>query len=152
MFFRNYLKVTATYNINPHDNNHNNNNNYYTTYITIITTCTGEQPKIGDFNLIKYKGSDGSKKRLHILSKASHRWKDVATTLFPEDTSLVNNLSQKHRDNPTDCLRELLQDFLTKGLPDEYTRDWNGIIELFTDLDEAALAKEIKEAVLNKGK
>ena len=121
----------------------------YTSYITII--CTGAQPKIGDFNLIKYKGKDGSKKRLNILSRASHRWKDVAAKLFPDDTNLEKNLSQKHRDN-TDCLRELLQDFLTKRLPDEYTRDWKGLIELFDDLDEEKLAEEIKEAVLNKGK
>ena len=134
--------------INPLDSNYYHYNIIYNLHYI----CTGAQPKIGDFNLIKYKGKDGSTKRLHILTKASHRWKDVATTLFPEDTNLVDNLGPKHRDIPTDCLRELLQNFLTKGLPDDYTRDWNGIIDLFQDLGEEALAKEIREAVINKGK
>ena len=120
------------------------NNNYYS------CTLSGAQPRIGDFDLIKYKGKDGSKKRLHILSRANHLWKGVAGRLFPDEPNLVNSLGQKHQNNPTECLRELLQGFLSKHLPDEYTRDWNGLTELFEDLEEVALAEEIKEAVLTK--
>ena len=115
-------------------------------------SCTGAKPKIGDFNLIKYKGKDGSKKRLNILSRGNHLWKGVAGQLFPDEPNLVNSLGPKHQNNPTECLRELLQDFLSKRLPEDYSRDWNGLIELFEDLDDEELAKDIKEAVLNKGK
>ena len=120
--------------------------------INTITTCTGVPPKVCDFNVIKYKGKDGSSKRLHILSRANHLWKGVASQLFPDEPNLANGLGQKHQNNTTECLRELLHDFLSKHLPDEYTRDWNGLIELFKDLQEVALAEEIEEAVLNKGK
>ena len=128
---------------------------YKTTYIIIIitiTTCTGTPPNIDDFNVIKYKGKDGSKKLLHILSRGSNVWKGIAGQLFPDEPNLVNSLGQKYLNDPTECLRELLQDFLSKRLPDKYSRDWNGLVELFDDLKEVALAEEIKEAVLNKVK
>ena len=104
---------------------------------------------MGEFNLLKYKSKDGKKKRLNILSRASHRWRDIANRLF-DDTHLITNLTQKHRDDSTECLRQLFMDFLSKHLANDYTRDWNGIIEMFEDLEEEALAEEIKEAVLNK--
>ena len=114
--------------------------------------CTGALPTIAEFNLIKYKDEKGQEQRLHILTRGSHVWKDVAAQLFPNDPNLVKTLKQKHQGDPTSCLRELLQDFLTKGLPKAYTRDWKGVIELFKDAQDVQLAKDIKDAVMKKGK
>lgn len=114
-------------------------------------TLLSAQPKIGDFNLIKYKGEDGSKKKVNIIASASGRWREVAQRLF-DDTNYVATLNERNRGDPTQCIREVFTDFLTRRLANDYTRDWNGIIELFDDLDMDALSEQIKEAVLNKGK
>ena len=96
------------------------------------------------------KNKDGSKK-IKIINSAHLKWRDIAQKLF-EDVHYCDNLQDKHHGNATECLREVFTDFLTKRLSGNYSRDWKGIIELFKDLDEKALAKDIEEAVLSKGK
>ena len=118
----------------------------------MISTFTGATPKIGEFTVINYKGKDGSEKKLQILDSANFLWRDVAGQLFPDKPNHAKGLGAKYNNDPTECLRELLQGFLTKGLPDKYTRDWKGIIKLFGEVDDKALAEEIEWAVLNKVK
>lgn len=108
-----------------------------------------DTPKIGDFNLIKYKGKDGSEKKLRILSRASRKWREIAGEFFDEQ-NLVDNLDDKHRGDSTACLRAVFSEFLSRHLANNYTRDWKGIIRVFDDLDDEALAKEVKEAILNR--
>lgn len=111
------------------------------------------RPNIGDFTLIKYKtDDDDEQQQLNILDSAADKWEDIAGRLFPTSANLTKNLDRRHRGDPKSCLRELFQDFLSKKLPPEYSRDWKGVIQLLEDVDEAALAEDVKVAVLNKGR
>ena len=114
---------------------------------------TEARPTIGDFTLIKYKtDDDDEQQQLNILDCAADRWEDIAGRLFPSNANLTRNLDRRHRGDPKSCLRELFQDFLSKKLPPEYSRDWKGVIQLLRDVGDDALADDVKVAVLNKGR
>ena len=106
----------------------------------------GIKPTVGELGLLKYT-KDGKKHKLNIIKRASHRWRDVAGRLS-DDPNRANAVGQNCQERPEDCLRQLLvEDFINKKPANNYTQDWNGIIELLDDIEEESLAEEVKECL-----
>ena len=87
---------------------------------------------------------------VRIINRISHRWREI-TTLLSNDTNKAENLSLKFNNDPHKCLHQLFLDCFIKNKPanDRYSHDWDGIIELLEDIEEAALAEKVKEMVTN---
>ena len=95
--------------------------------------------------ILKYTDK-GEKKKLRIISKASHKWKDIAS-LICDDANKTSMLEQQCQNNPNECLRQVfIQDFINKK-PQNYSQDWGGLIELLDDIDLETVAKEVEHAL-----
>ena len=106
--------------------------------------CIGKVPTFDELVILKYTDK-GKKKRLRIISKASHKWKDIAS-LICDDTNKTSILEQKYHD-PNECLRQVfIHNFIDKK-PQNYTQDWSGLIELLDDIDLETVAKEVEHAL-----
>ena len=96
--------------------------------------------------MLKYT-KDAKKHKLSIIKRASHKWKDIACRLS-NDLNRAKAVGQNCQEKPEDCLRQLfVEDFINKKPANDYSQDWNGIIELLDDVDEEALAEEVKECL-----
>ena len=106
---------------------------------------TDELPALDDLMILKYMDK-GEKKKLRIISEASHKWKDIAS-LICGDTNTTIVLEQKYHSDPNECLRQVfINNFISKK-PQNYTQDWSGLIELLDDVGLEALAKNIEHAL-----
>ena len=102
---------------------------------------------MGALLILKYTESDkGEKKKVRIISKASHKWKDIAS-LLSKDANVTSVLEQKHRGDPSECLKETFTEYFINKKPEEYSQDWDGMIELLDDVGLEALAEEVKHAL-----
>ena len=107
---------------------------------------TGAKPTWGELGLLKFS-KDGKKHKLSIIKQASHRWKDIAGRLSI-DPNRATTVGLNFRENSEDCLRTLfVEDFINKKPANDYSQDWNGIIELLDDIGEEALSKKVKECL-----
>ena len=88
---------------------------------------------------------DGKTERIRIIRRISGNWRDIAA-LICDDPNKANSLEQKYS-NPTDCLRQLFQDNFINKKPADYTRDWEGIIELLKDINQETLAEEVEHGL-----
>ena len=100
---------------------------------------------IGQLSLLKYT-KDGKKIRLNIIKEASIKWKDIAEQLAPNDANLVGLLTGHHQ-MYEDRLRTVLVENFLNNKPDNYTNDWDGLIELLEDVYLNELADKVREAV-----
>ena len=98
--------------------------------------------------ILKYTDK-GEKKKVRIINKASHKWKDIAS-LLSKDANVTSVLEQKYRGdiNPSECLKEIFTEYYFNKKPEKYSQDWDGMIELLDDVDLEALAEEVKYALL----
>ena len=102
-------------------------------------------PSIDELLILKYK-DQGEKKKVRIISKASHKWKVIAS-LICDDANRTTVFEQKYPNDPEESLRQtLIENFISKK-PKKYTQDWNGLIELLDDVDLETLAKSVKHAL-----
>lgn len=92
---------------------------------------------------------DGKKQKLNIISRASPKWRDIAANISTRP-EVAAQASQKYRDDPIECLRHVLNECFIKNTPNNYSRDWYGIIEMLDDIDEEQLSEEVRDAVLRK--
>ena len=100
---------------------------------------------LGALLILKYTDK-GEKKKIRIISKASHKWKDIAS-LLSDDANITYVLEQKHRGDPSDCLKEIFTEYFINKKPEDYSQDWDGMIELLDDVGLEALAEEVKHAL-----
>ena len=87
------------------------------------------------------------KVKVSIIDKASYKWKDIAS-LICDDPNKIRAIEQQHQGNPKDCLRQTLLDNFLNKKPQEYSHDWNGLIELIDDVNLETLAQNVKEVLL----
>ena len=97
-----------------------------------------------ELTLLKYTTKEGNKK-VRILKDASHKWKTIAN-LISSDTNKATTLAQQYTD-PQDCLQELLVECFINKKPDKYQHNWNGMIELLSDVELESLAENVSEAL-----
>ena len=110
--------------------------------------CVGAVPQWGELSLLKYM-KDGKKQKLNIISRASPKWRDIASNISTRQ-EIIAQAAQKYREDSIECLRHVLNECFIKNQPKDYSRNWYGIIEMLEDVDEDILATEVKEAVLRK--
>ena len=106
---------------------------------------------MGDLHVLKRCDKSGkTMKTVKIINSVSHRWRQI-TSLLSDDTNKAENLSQKFSNDPQKCLEQLFIDCFIKNKPavDRYSQDWDGLIELLEDIDEAAIAEKVREMVTN---
>ena len=111
----------------------------------------GVEVKIGDLHVLKRCDKSGkTMQTVNIINSVSHRWRQLAS-LLSDDINKAENLSQKFNNDPHMCLEQLFKDCFIKNKPavDRYSQDWDGLIELLEDIDEAAIAEEVREIVTN---
>ena len=102
-------------------------------------------PTLDELMILKYTDK-GKKKRLRIISEASHKWKDIAS-LICGDTNKTRILEQTCHGDPNECLRQTFIDHFLNKKPQRYSQDWNGLIELLEDVDLETFAKNVKQAL-----
>ena len=95
--------------------------------------------------VLKYTDK-GEKKKVRIINKASHKWKDIAS-LLSKDANVTSVLEQKCRGDPSECLKETFAEYFINKKPKDYSQDWDGMIELLDDVGLEALAEEVKHAL-----
>ena len=96
--------------------------------------------------ILKYKENE-EKRKINILHEACHKWKDIAS-LICDDPNKMSVLEQQYPGKPHECLRQTFIDEFLNKKPQDYTQDWNGLIELLEDVDLEALAERVKQALL----
>ena len=107
--------------------------------------CIDKLPTLNELVILKYTDK-GEKKKVRIISKASHRWKDIAS-LICDDTNKIRILEQTCHSDPNECLKQTFIDHFLKKEPQRYSQDWNGLIELLEDVDLETVAKEVEHAL-----
>ena len=96
--------------------------------------------------ILKYTDEEGEKKKIRIISEASHQWKDIANLLC-SDANITSVLEQKWRGDPNECLKATFIDNFINKKPENYSQDWDGMIELLDDVGLEALAENVKHAL-----
>ena len=102
-------------------------------------------PALDELLILKYT-ENGAKKKLRIISEASHKWK-VVTSLICDDANRATILEQKCPNDPEECLRQILVDNFINKKPQKYSQDWNGLIEILDDVGLKTLAENVKQAL-----
>ena len=95
--------------------------------------------------ILKYTDK-GEKKKLRIISEASHKWKDIANLLC-SDANITSVLEQKWCGDPGECLKQTFIDNFINKKPENYSQDWDGLIELLDDVGLETLAENVKQAL-----
>ena len=95
--------------------------------------------------LFKYTDK-GEKKKLEIIKGAGHKWKDIAS-LICDGANIVSKLEEKHRGDVNECLKQVFTDYFVSKKPQDYSHDWNGVIEVLEDVELQTLAESVKNAV-----
>ena len=92
--------------------------------------------------ILKYT-DEGVKKKIRIISQASHQWKDIAS-LICSYTCKTSTLEKQYQNDPNECLRQvLIHNFINKK-PLKYSQTWSGLIELLDDIDLEKVSKELE--------
>ena len=103
-------------------------------------------PTLDELMILKYTDK-GKRKKIQIINKTSHKWKDIAAILICDDANKISVLEQKYQNDPKECLKQVfIHSFINKK-PQKYTHDWNGLIELLEDVDLETEAKEVEHAL-----
>ena len=103
-------------------------------------------PTLDELLILKYKDK-GEKRKLRIITDASHKWKNITNLICGDSINVTNILEQKFRGDPEECLKQALVDNFISKKPRGYSQDWNGLIELLDDVDLETLAENVKYAL-----
>ena len=102
-------------------------------------------PTLDELMILKYT-DEGMKKKIRIISQASHQWKDIAS-LICSDTNKTSTLEKQYQNDPNECLRQvLIHNFINKK-PLKYSQSWSGLVELLDDIDLETVSKELEHAL-----
>ena len=84
------------------------------------------------------------KSRVKIIEEASSKWMFIASRLS-DDPNKATSLSLGFKGDPEKCLRQLFVDcFINKKPANNYTQDWDGIVELLVDVELQHVAEKVK--------
>ena len=82
--------------------------------------------------MINYNTDEGGNQKIQIITEASCKWKDIAKLIC--DDRNISELEKDNHGDPEKCLRQIfINNFINKK-PQEYTQDWNGLIQLLDDV------------------
>ena len=102
-------------------------------------------PTLDELMILKY-ADDSVKKKIWIISQASHQWKDFASLICSE-TNRTSTLEKQYQNDPNECLRQvLIHNFINKK-PLKYSQTWSGLIKLLDDIDIETVSKELEHAL-----
>ena len=97
--------------------------------------------------MLKYDAKEQRSQKVRIITNANHKWKDIAS-LICDDPNRISTLERQYND-PGDCCRDIFIECLINGKPKgDYSPDWNGLIEVLSDVGLETLAEQTKSAVL----
>ena len=118
------------------------------THINAHTILAGKVPTLSELLVLKYtdKGEKQELKKVRIIDKASHKWKEIAS-LICNDANVTTVLEQKYQNNSNECLRQVFIQYFIENKPQNYTQDWSGLIELLDDINLKTVAEEIEHAL-----
>ena len=102
-------------------------------------------PSLDQLMILKYI-AEGVKKKVRIISEASHKWKNIAN-LICGDINITVIMEQKCHGDPEECLKQTFIDYFISKRPQGYSQDWNGLIELLDDVSLETLAENVKQAL-----
>ena len=102
-------------------------------------------PSIDELLILKFT-DEGEKKKVRVISEASHKWKDIAN-LICGDTNITSVLEQRCHGDPSECLKQTFINYFISKKPQGYTQDWNGLIELLDDIGLETLAENVKHGL-----
>lgn len=103
-------------------------------------------PTLDELLILKYKDK-GEKKKLRIITDASHKWKNIANLICGDNVNVTSVLEQKCRGDPEECLKQtFIENFISKK-PHGYSQDWNGMVELLDDVGLETLAENVQHAL-----
>jgi hypothetical protein len=108
---------------------------------------TDELPNLQELMVLKYTDK-GEKEKVRIISEAAHKWKDIASLICgaPNKIAVVQQACD-HDTDPNERLRQVFIDNFISKKPQDYSQDWNGIIELLDDVELETLAEKVKYAL-----
>ena len=124
-----------------HAHTHDNSTQEYLMY-SYNHLYADELPTLDELLILKYMDK-GKKKKLRIISEASHKWKNIAN-LICDGTNKTTVLEKKCRGDPEECVEQALIDNFINKKPKNYSQDWNGLIELLDDVGLETLAENVK--------
>lgn len=99
-----------------------------------------------DLLLLKYTDNEGATKSVNVIDDACCKWKDIATMIC-DSPNKVDELAQKHHDDPHECLRDTFKEGFINNKPKGYSQDWSGLKELLRDVRLETLADTIDQAL-----
>ena len=102
-------------------------------------------PSLDELMILKYTDK-GEKRKLRIIGRASHKWKDIAS-LICDDTNITSILEKQYQNDPNECLRQVFIHHFINKKPRKYSQDWSGLIELLDDIDLETVVEEVKRAL-----
>ena len=98
-------------------------------------------PTLAELMILKYRDQ-----KVRIISKASCKWKDIASIICDEPNK-TSTLEEKYHGDPNECLRQIfIENFINKK-PKNYSHDWSGLIDLLDDVGLETLAENVKQAL-----
>ena len=92
--------------------------------------------------LIKWKDDQGTTHRFYLLDKISMKWRSLGM-LLDLSYSTLETLEKEYRNDPTECCRALLSQWL-ESPPPQYPNTWKGLIELLEDSQLGQIVCELK--------
>ena len=104
-----------------------------------------ELPTLDELLILKYMDKR-KKKKIRIISEASHKWKDIAN-LICGDANITSVLEQRCHSDPNECLKQTFISYFISKKPRGYSQDWTGLIELLDDVDLETLAENVQQAL-----
>ena len=96
--------------------------------------------------ILKYVDEEGQNQKIRIISEASHQWGDIAN-LICSDANITSVLEQKWHGDPNKCLKAIFTDNFINKKPENYSQDWDGMIELLDDVGLKTLAENVQHAL-----
>ena len=106
---------------------------------------TDEPPKLDELIVFKYTDK-GENKKVRVISEARHKWKDIAGRIC-HDPNEMAVVQQACLADQNECLMKLFIDNFINKKPQNYSQDWNGVIELLEDVELETLAEKVKYAL-----
>ena len=89
----------------------------------------------------------GEEKRIHILDEAVSKWKEIGYLVYPDsDRNKVSTLERQYKEH-NECLQQIFREGFLDNKPENYSQDWNGLIDLLNDVKLTPLAKKVEHAL-----
>ncbi len=95
--------------------------------------------------ILKWTDKSGQQKTLRLRDEMSPKWHD-AGELLDLTAANLECISEKHRGDVRECLRDVLREWVRSDSSD-YPATWCGLLSLLDDLQLHACAKSLQAAL-----